>query len=78
MKAVVGQYGVVLNEPVSEFAVEQGQIGSQLVFPEVREALRKGAMEAFGMGVHVRGAGTGPIVREAAVLAGFLEVAPER
>ena len=77
MKAVVWQDSVVVNEPIGEFAIEQGQVGEQEVFMEIHEAFPDGAVEAFVVGVHFGGSWTGPVVREFEVFTGFLEVAHE-
>ena len=51
-EAVVGQDGVVLDQPVGEFAVEFGEVVKQEVFVIIDEDILDSAVEAFCVGVH--------------------------
>lgn len=51
--------GVVEDEPVGEFLVEQGQVGKEQVFVVIDEGFLEGAVEAFDMGVHPGAFGVG-------------------
>ena len=77
-EAMVGSFSVLEEEPVGELAVEGGQVVEQQVFMIVHELFLEGAVEAFRVGVHFRGAGVRPPVRDAAFLQAVLEVAEER
>ena len=74
-KGMVGSFGVIEEEPVSEFPVEVRQVVEEQVLVVIHELFLEGAIEAFGVGVHFRRAGVRPPVRDAAFLQALLEVA---
>ena len=72
---MVGQHGVVGEQPVGQFLVEGSQVVEEEVLMIVHERFLEGAVEAFGVGVHFRRAGVRPPVGDAAFLQTLLEVA---
>ena len=76
-QAMVGQHGIISQQPVGEFPVKGGQVIEQQILVVVHEGLLEGAIEAFGVGIHFGGAGIGPPVRDAAFVEALLEVAEE-
>ena len=74
---MVGDEGVVGDEPVSEFLVEEVDVGEEQVVVPVDELLLDGAVEPFGMGVHFGAFGVGPVVGEAEAGEGLVEGALE-
>ena len=73
-QAMVGQHGIISQQPVGEFPVKGGQVIEQQILVVVHEGLLDGAVEAFGVGIHFRGAGIGPPVRDAAFVEALLEM----
>ncbi len=73
-KGMVGAFGVIEEEPVSEFPVEVRQGVEEQGLVVIHELFLEGAIEAFGVGVHFRRAGVCPPVRDAAFLQALLEV----
>ena len=74
-KGMVGSFGVIEEEPVSEVPVEVRQVVEEQVLVVIHELFLEGAIEAFGVGIHFRRAGVRPPVRDAAFLQALLEVA---
>ncbi len=74
---MVWNEGIAGDQPVGHFAVEFGEVGKQEVFVVVDEAFLDGAVEAFGMGVHLGGAGVGPPVSDAILFEFGIELAHE-
>ena len=72
---MVGQHGVVGEQPVGQFLVEGSQVVEEEVLMIVHERFLEGEVEAFGVGVHFRRAGVRPPVGDAAFLQTLLEVA---
>jgi len=52
-EGMVGALGVGDDEPIGEFAVEEGEVGEEQVLVVVHEGLLDRAVEALGMGVHL-------------------------
>jgi hypothetical protein len=63
---MVGALGVVEDEPIGEFAVEEGEVGEEQVLVVVHEGLLDRAVEALGVGVHLRRFGVGVPAADAA------------
>ena len=61
----------------SQFPVAGGQVVEEPVLLIVHELFLDRAVKAFGVGVHFRGAGVRPPVRDAALRQAVLEVAQE-
>ena len=59
-KGMVGAFGVIEEEPVSEFPVEVRQVVEEQGLVVIHELFLESAMEAFGVGVHFRRAGVRP------------------
>ena len=72
------RYCRVRHEPVGEWPVTGSHVVEEQVLVVVHERFPEGAVEAFGVGVHCRGAGIGPPVGDAAFVAALLEVAQAR
>jgi hypothetical protein len=73
-EAVVGSFGVVEDEPVGEFAVEACEVGEEQFLVVVHEGLLDRAIEALGVGVHLRGFGVGVPAFDAALIEELGEV----
>ena len=68
---------MIRDQPVGQLLVEQGHVVEQQVLMIVHELFLNGPVEPFYMGIHFRGTGIGPPVRDAARLQPLLEVAQE-
>ncbi len=73
-KAMVGQHGIVGQQPIGQFAVKGRQIVEQQILVVVHEGLLQGAIEPFRMSVHFRGSGIRPPVGDAAFIEPVLEM----
>lgn len=69
----MGTLGIVEEEPIGEFLVEQGEIGEEQILVVIDEGFLQGAVEAFGVGVHFWGLGVGIPALDAVGLAGLGE-----
>ncbi len=65
--------GVVEHQPVGELPVEEAEVGEEPALGVADEGFREGAMEAFGMGIHLRAFGVSPVVRQTLTLEGLIE-----
>ena len=72
-ESIVGTLGIVEEEPIGEFLVEQGEIGEEQILVVIDEGFLQGAVEAFGVGVHFWGLGVGIPALDAVGLAGLGE-----
>jgi hypothetical protein len=73
-EAVVGSFGVVEDEPIGEFAVEECEVGEEQFLVVVHEGLLDRAIEALGVGVHLGCFGVGVPALDAALFEQFGEV----
>jgi hypothetical protein len=64
-EAMVGDDGVVGDEPVGELPVEEVKVGKEQVPVPVDELLLNGAVEPLGVGVHLGALGVSSVVGEA-------------
>ena len=67
-QAMVGQHGIVSQQPVGEFPVKGGEVVEQQLLVVVHEGLLEGAIEPFRVGVHFRGARVRPPVSDTMVV----------
>jgi hypothetical protein len=65
---MVGALGVVEDQPVGQFAVEEGEVGKEQILMVVDKGLLDCSVEAFGVGVHLRGFGVGVPAFDALIL----------
>ena len=49
---MIGNFGVVVDQPVGQFAVESGQVGEQQIFVVIGEVFLGGAIESLVVCVH--------------------------
>ena len=76
-EAMMGQDGMVSQQPVGEVPVKGGQVVEQQRLVVVHEGLLEGAIEPFSVGVHFRGTGRRPPMGDAPFVEALLEVAQE-
>ena len=76
-KAMVGQHGIVGQQPIGQFAVKGRQIVNQQVLVVIHELFLEGAIEPFDMRIHFGGAWIGPPMGDAVGVEALLEVAVE-
>ena len=74
---MVWQDGIESQQPVGQVPVKGGQVVKQQVLVVIHELFLEGAIEPFRVGVHFRGAGIRPPVRDAPFVESLLEVVLE-
>lgn len=76
-EAMVRQDGIVNQQPVGQVPVKGRQAVNQQLLMVIDELFFEGTIEAFGVGVHFRGAGISPPVGNPIFIETLLEVAEE-